>query len=245
MLTTVICDDERPALDLLEKILTETDRVSVVGAYQSAEQAVARINQGGVDLAFFDVEMPGTNGIDAFSQLMVSPKPLLVFATAHPEYALDAFEVDAIDYLLKPLDPERVSKALDKADRLHRLTSSADAQEAAAPAEPGTLRVKDVGHVFFIPFEQVLWVEAAGDYSLVHTSEREYALRCTISALENDLPSEQFVRVHRSAIGQIAAVREVRVLPKGDAQISLSHGSVVKASRSYRDAIKRLVAAPK
>lgn len=245
MLRTVICDDERPALDLLEGILTAGQRVSITGAYQSVEQAVARINQGGVDLAFFDIEMPGSSGIEAFSQLTVSPKPLLIFATAHPEYALEAFEVEAIDFLLKPLDPDRVGRALDKAERLHRLTSSVDAQEKATPAEPGTLRVKDVGHVFFIPFEQVLWVEAAGDYSLVHTSEREYALRRTISALESDLPSEQFVRVHRSAIVQIAAVREVRVLPKGDAQISLSHGAVVKASRSYRDAIKHLVDRPK
>lgn len=241
MLSTIVCDDERPALDLLVRMLTDTGRVAIVGAYQSGGEAVARMNEGGIDLAFFDIEMPQPNGLEAFNALTVSPRPLLIFATAHPEYALDAFEVDAIDYLLKPLDRERVHKAVDKAVRLHGLTAGSDSPEAALPAvRQGSLRVKDVGHVFFVPFEQVLWVEAAGDYSLIHTSEREYALRKTISALEAELPPGDFVRVHRSAIVQAAAVRELRVLPKGDAQITLSSGTLVKASRSYREAIRRL-----
>ncbi|MEM9838947.1 MAG: LytTR family DNA-binding domain-containing protein [Pseudomonadota bacterium] len=245
MLSTVVCDDERPALDLLVRMLTDTGCVTISGAYQSASEAVTRINEGGIDFAVLDIEMPPPNGLEAFDALTVSPRPLLVFATAHPEYALEAFEVDAIDYLLKPLDTDRVRKAVDKAVRLHGLTAGAESLEPAGPeVKPGALRVKDVGHVFLVPFEQVIWVEAAGDYSLVHTGEKEYALRKTLSALEKELPEGGFVRVHRSAIVQAAAVREVRVLPKGDAQITLSSGTLVKASRSYREAIKRLTDLP-
>lgn len=218
--------------------------MEIFKATQSASEAVDAIEQGGIDLAVFDIEMPGENGVDAFARIQLETKPLLVFATAHPEYALEAFAVDAIDYLLKPIDSERVRRAVAKATRMQSAiagATSADAPEL--PSQPGTLAVRDVGHTYLVPYDQVVWVEAAGDYSLVHAAGRQYAMRTTLRALEKELPQDRFMRVHRSAIVGLQHVKEVQPLPKGEALIVLTNGSETKVSRSYRDAVRQRIGA--
>jgi two-component system LytT family response regulator len=246
VLRTVVCDDELPALQLLAELLEETGHVDVVATCQSVVDAIARINEGGVDLAVFDVEMPGLSGVEAYEKITAEPKPLLIFATAHADYALDAFDIDAIDYLLKPLEAERVRRAVDKARRLSTLIKSA---EEGGPVEAGlpavidrrdTLQVRDGAKVHFVRFSDVVWIEAAGDYSLVHTAGAEYAMRTTITKLAEELPPPAFLRVHRSAIISPAHVREVQLLPKGEAQLTLSSGAVVRSSRRYREVIRQL-----
>lgn len=247
MLRTVICDDEVPALELLEAMLTRTGGVEILAAFQSAQEAVERINEGDVDLVVFDVEMPQIGGVDAFQKVITDPRPLLIFATAHPEYAADAFEVDAIDYLLKPLSQDRVLKAIEKAQRLYSLIRSTEAavseseQAALADMGGGVLRVKDSGHVSFVPYEKVIWIEAAGDYCLIHTAEREYAVRRAIKSIAEELPDTLFVRVHRSTIIAIQHVQEVELLSKGEAQIKLTSGNSLRSSRTYREAVRRLI----
>lgn len=246
MLRTVVCDDEVPALELLTALLQETGEVAVAASCQDVGQALAVINGGGIDLAVMDIDMPGLSGVEAAAAITVPRKPLLIFATAHPEYAVDAFGVDAIDYLLKPMTPDRVARAVRKAVRLHLLIGASEAGGPDAAAEqdimgpPDVLRVKDFGHVYFVHYGDVTCIEAAGDYSLVHTADRDYAMRTTIRALEEELPAGQFVRVHRSTIISARHVREIRTLPKGEAEIVLTHGKTVKTSRSYRDAVRRL-----
>lgn len=246
MLRTIVCDDERPALELMESILRDTEGVQLVGAYQSVRKAIDRINAGGIDLAFLDIEMPDLNGMEATDAIRVDPKPLIVFATAHPEYAVEAFGLDAIDYILKPIDPHRVAKAVEKADRLHRLIANSEAdsdlvQDTPEADEPTMLRIKDAGRYYFIPREDVIWIEAAGDYSLLHTGEKEAAVRRAIKVLEDELPGDQFVRVHRSAIISRAHIREIRMLQKGEAQIILTGDVTVRTSRSYKDVIQTLI----
>ena len=247
MLKTVVCDDERPALDLMSEMLLATGAVDVVAACQSIEDALEVINGQTVDLAVFDIEMPGLSGVEAYRLITAEPKPLLVFATAHPEYAVEAFGIDAIDYILKPFDADRVQKAVEKARRLRTLISETEAaipkeEIDPLPGDPvGVLKVRDSGRVHFIAHRDVIWIEAAGDYSLIHTSEREAAIRVPIKVLEARLPPDLFVRVHRSAIVSTAHIHEIQTLPKGEAQITLTNDVVVKASRSFRDAVEGLV----
>lgn len=243
-LKTVVCDDELPALELMTELLQETGEVTIAASCQSVDEALAVIEAGGIDLAVFDIEMPGKNGVEAFGDLTVEPKPLLIFATAHPDYALEAFAVDAIDYLLKPVDHNRVRKAVEKAMRLRTAIVSAEKEATSDVAtQPGTLTVRDVGHTYLVPHDQVIWIEAAGDYSLVHASGRQYAMRTTLRSLEQELPSDRFLRVHRSAIIGVQHVQEVRPLPKGEALVILTGGPEVKVSRSHRDAVRKKIGA--
>lgn len=246
MLKTVVCDDEPPALELMASLLVDTHKVEIVAACQSVREALAVINQGGVDLVVFDIEMPDLSGVDAFGQVAVEPRPLVVFATAHSEYAVEAFGVDAIDYILKPFNSARVKKAVDKAARLSRLVRE---RQEGAPIEAsqtppadlsGVLKIKDAGKSFFIPYRDIIWIEAAGDYSILHMAGREITVRVAIKALEAELPDKLFVRVHRSSIIALASIREVDHLPKGEAQVLLSDGSTVRTSRSYRDVVQKL-----
>lgn len=240
-LRTVVCDDELPALELVCGLLEDTGQVEILKATQTPAEALEEINKGGVDLVVIDIEMPGLNGTDLFRRIDSDPKPLLIFATAHPEYALDAFEADAIDYILKPLEFRRVEKAVEKAQRLHGLIAANHASEPDVLHERGgSLKVRDGTRTFFVPYDDVVWIEAAGDYSLIHTNDREHAMRITITALAKELPAELFERVHRSAIIGVRHVLEVENLAKGEALISLSTGGQVKASRSYREAVRRL-----
>ena len=246
MLNTVVCDDELPALELLTGLLTETGLVSIVGACRSTRDALKIINHGGVDLVVFDIEMPELSGVDAYNQITIAPRPLVIFATAHPEYAVEAFGVEAIDYILKPLTLERVTKAVEKAARLDSLIrareSGALVQAPSTAPEDGAsvLKVKDAGKLYFVPHSDIIWIEAAGDYSLLHMKTREITIRAPIKSLEADLPEVSFVRVHRSAIVSTAYIREIVLLPKGEAQICLANGKKVRTSRSYRDVVHNL-----
>jgi two-component system, LytTR family, response regulator len=246
MLKTVTCDDELPALELMGQMLAETGDVEIMAQCQSVEEALDIINAGGIDLIVFDIEMPGLSGVDAYDRITTDKKPLLVFATAHPEYAVEAFGIDAIDYILKPFDAERVRKAVEKALRLSKLIDASDEASEVEVAEPladeiaGVLKIRDAGRVHFIAYGDVIWIEAAGDYSLVHTHDREAAIRVPIKALESKLPTDQFLRIHRSTIVSKSHIQEIQKLPKGEAQITLTSGAVVKGSRSFREAIERL-----
>lgn len=247
MLNTVICDDETPALELLTEMLEDTGEVRIAAACQSVSQALTRVAQGGIDLLVLDIEMPGLTGVEAARSISVEPKPLLVFATAHPEYAADAFGIDAIDYLLKPFDVARVRHAVDKARRLHSLIRQAGehgdgAGEALSPvADANTLRLQDGARHHVVPLAEIIWIEAAGDYSLIHRTNADLAVRRKISSLENDLPTDRFRRIHRSAIIALDHIREVRRLAKGEAEFRLSSGGLVRSSRGYKDAVASLL----
>ena len=246
MLKTLICDDEQPALELLADMLGHIETVDLVGTYQSAEDAVLAINAGGIDLAFFDVEMPELSGVDAVAQITVEPKPLLIFATAHPEYAVDAFGIDAIDFVLKPFDESRIEKSVQKAVRMLMLIHSAS--EAANQLDPkpesddvsDVLKVVDGGSVYFVTLKDIIWIEAAGDYSVIHRRDKELAVRRAISSLEAELDAESFIRIHRSHIVSKEHVSSIRRMAKGDAEIELSNGVTVRSSRSYSEKVEQL-----
>jgi two-component system, LytTR family, response regulator len=247
MLKTLVCDDEQPALELVSGILGEIGSVELVAACQSAREALDIINRGGIELAFFDIEMPELKGVDAARAISVEPRPLIVFATAHADYAIEAFGVDAIDYVLKPFDRQRIIQSVRKAERLHGVIRQGIAEPAVqqlTPQQVGlteALRIVDAGRLHVIAFDDIVWIEAAGDYSLVHRAAGDLAVRRTISSLEDDLPTGRFRRVHRSSIVSLAHIREIRRLSRGEGEIVLSNGAIVRASRSHRDVISALL----
>jgi len=215
---------------------------------QCVTEALEIINRGGIDLAVFDIDMPQLSGVDAARAISVDPKPLLVFATAHAEYAVDAFDIDAIDYILKPVEQARVSHAVEKAVRLHRSIGHAShggvisAPDSGAGKLPNdVLQLRDGSRYYVVPLDAIIWIEAGGDYSLIHTGEGEIVVRRTLSSLEGSLPAERFLRVHRSYIIARAHVREVRRMTKGEAEIHLSADITVRSGRSYREAVAGLV----
>ncbi len=247
MLNVVVCDDEPPALELMTSILQETGGVKIVAACQFVREALDVVNSGGVDLVVFDVEMPEMSGVEAYAEIVVEPRPLVIFATAHPEYAIDAFDVDAIDYILKPFDHDRVRKAVEKTARLRLLISEREqgapihASDVAPEDLSGVLKIRDAGKLYFIPYKDIIWVEAAGDYSLLHMEDREVTVRMPVKSLEAELPAPLFIRVHRSAIIARSHIRQIDLLPKGEAQILLTKNASVRASRSYRDVVSQLM----
>jgi two-component system LytT family response regulator len=248
MLKTIVCDDEPSALELMCDLLIATGAVDVVASVRSTDEALEIIARGGIDLAVLDIEMPQQSGVEAYQKIEVTPKPLLIFATAHSEYAVEAFNVDAIDFVLKPLDAERVRRAVEKAVRLHKVIQfgsvSKGTSVASEPSDASTLSsitVRDGGRTYVLRNEEIVWVEAAGDYCLLHTKDREYAVRRPMSQLVEELPAELFIRVHRSSIVSAAWVREIHPMTKGEARIVLRDGCEIKSSRTYRRQMKTLL----
>lgn len=246
-LRTVLVDDEPLALDLLEAVLSDHPVVDVVGRCASGQDVLDLLPDARVDLMFLDVEMPGMSGMQVARA--VSPPPMIVFATAHAEFAAEAFDADAVDYLLKPFGRERVLSAVEKAaaQRPYRLMRGrdqdrqADGARALATITPrAALPVKHGGRTELVRVEDILWAEAAGDYALLHAQSATHTARVTLRHLEGELERCGFLRVHRSALVRVSGVRSVAPLPKGEAMLTLTDGTEVRASRTYRDAIKAI-----
>ena len=250
-LRTVIVDDECLALDLLQSILSEIPDIDIVAQCGSGSEAISAIQSTDVDLMFLDVQMPEVDGFGVLKALPEERRPIVIFASAHAEYAVNAFENDADDYILKPLNEERVLKAVEKARKHRQLIEDLERQDwpvekARGKADPRNsladigLAIKDIGRTEIVLKSDIVWVEASGDYSIIHTAEKTHIMRSSLSDVEGKLPSNMFRRVHRSAIINLTAVREIISLPKGEAIVRLIDGAQVKVSRSFKDVLKHL-----
>jgi DNA-binding LytR/AlgR family response regulator len=197
----LLVDDEAPARSELRYLLARHDDVDVVGEAASASEAIALAHELRYDVVFCDVEMPGLTGVEA-APLVRDRRdpPAIVFVTAHEEYAVDAFAVEAFDYLLKPVDPARLARVLD---RLRERT-----RENAAPVEK--IPVVAGGGTELLDFDQIHYVQADGDYSRVHTYDRSYLSTASLGELEEKLPAGRFARIHRSYVVNLAKVAGVR-----------------------------------
>jgi two-component system LytT family response regulator len=240
----LIVDDERLARDKLRRFLAEADAVRVVGEAANGAEAVERIQEQHPDLVFLDVQMPGMDGFDVIEELPAEALPAVVFVTAHDEYAIRAFDVEAIDYLLKPFDRLRFRQALDRVrrqlghepgqlvEKLRRLLGSAGDERGP------TLRriaVRSGGRIQSLRVEEIHWFEAADNYLRVHTAKAAHLIRETLSALERRLDPSLFIRIHRSAIVRIESIREVESLFHGDYEVVLGTGVRLPVGRKFRD----------
>lgn len=266
---TIIVDDEPLARRGLAVRLKAFDNIEIISECRNGEEALEVVKTKQPDLMFLDIQMPGLNGFQVLKALenLDQPVPLVVFVTAFDQYAIKAFDVHALDYLLKPLDEERLQATIEKVQgyfvkrqdashkaKLVRLVSEVTGENSdeilrhlasGEPIEtrryPDVLAIKDGGEITRVKLNTVEWIDAAGDYMCVHTDSETHILRKTMKELEAELDPEIFIRVHRSAMVNINQVIKLYTHENGDYYIVLANNKELKVSRSYRDRIKQAI----
>src|SRR5688572_16514261 len=255
----LLVDDEPLARRRLRQFLREYDDCEVVGECGDGADALEQIRVLAPDLVFMDVQMPEVSGLDLLAALDPAERPLVVFVTAHDEYAVRAFDVHAVDYLLKPFDRERFRAAYERASAIVETRAAVEEREKlnALLADNGRVRgdggahtpdllkdrilVKTGTRVLFLNLCNIDWVEAAGNYVKLHVGAEEYIVRESITRLEGMLANRQFARVHRSTIVNLDRVKELRPWFSGEMIIVMLNGTELKLSRTYRKDLERRV----
>ena len=247
---TIVVDDEPLARERLLKLLRAETEIELVGEAKNGREAVALIREQKPALAFFDVQMPELDGFGALAELAENERPAVVFVTAYDKFALKAFEVHAIDYLLKPFDKERFQTALRRAlediakrqpAQIHeQLSALLQELRPTAPAQSDRLAVKGDGRVIFVKLNDIDWVEAADNYISLHTGKESHMLRETMTNIEQRLPKEKFIRISRSTIVNAERIKELQPLFHGEFAVILRDGTKLTLSRSHRDKLQQL-----
>ncbi|KJY99771.1 LytR/AlgR family response regulator transcription factor [Pseudoalteromonas ruthenica] len=269
---TLIVDDESLARKGLAIRLADIECIELVQQCAQGQEAVDICRSEPIDLVFLDIQMPGMNGFevaDALAQLPDSQQPLVVFVTAFDRYAVQAFEVHALDYVLKPVDDNRLKQAVEKVqshlktqqDNTHKkklasfvagitgnnceeiLKKLASGDSLETKRYPESLAVKEQGEIIRVPTNTIQWVDAAGDYMCLHCGDGQtHILRKTMKELEQELDPRLFVRVHRSAIVNSKQINKLVTQVSGEYLLVLTNGQELKVSRSYRDKVKAALA---
>lgn len=242
----LIIDDEPLARQVLREFSANLPALEIIGECENGKQAVAMSNRLQPDLLFLDVQMPGLSGFDVLEQL--NPVPAIIFSTAYDQFAIRAFEVHAVDYLLKPYDRERFATAVDRAldrlqknsvdvDRLAALLNSTKAQQPA----PERLLIKAGNRLVPIKVSEIEWIEAADDYSELHIGGATHLCSLGLGHLEKRLDAQKFARVHRSAIINLSRVRNLEKDGEGGMIATMASGKEIKVSRSYAAELRKLI----
>ena len=248
---TLVVDDEELARDRMQSLLAEQPDVEIVGVCTDGPSAVETIDKTQPDLVFLDVQMPGMDGFEVIDNIDKNHAPAVVFVTAHDAHALRAFEIHALDFLLKPFDQTRFEKALDRARGLlnrdraggldPRLVSLLEElHEERKYSE--RLIVKSGGRVFFVRTEEIDWVEASGNYVKIHTKNDAHLLRESMKNMEARLDPKTFVRIHRSAIVNIDRIKELEPWFHGEYIVIMRDGTRLTASRVFSDRLSAAIA---
>ncbi len=250
VIRTLIVDDEALARDGVRIHLQQQPDFEVVGEAEDGTAAVNAIRELDPDVVFLDVQMPGLDGFGVLRELGAAALPEIVFVTAYDQFALQAFEAHALDYLLKPFDAERFGASLDRVRRqlTSRRRASVDDRLAALLADldqrPQFLErvaVRSGSRIVILRTADIDWIEAAANYVKLHANGRSYLLRETMSGIERSLDPERFLRIHRSTIVNLDRVRELEPLFQGDYLVLLQDGTRLTSSRGYRDNMQRLL----
>lgn len=251
MIRALIVDDEPLARERLRTLLAAEADVEVVAECGDGAEAVSVVARLRPDLLFLDVQMPEMDGFHVLEALgEADAPPSVIFVTAYDKYALRAFEVHALDYLLKPFDRERFTRALSRAraSLLRQRKGAIDERLLALLAdikpEPKHLErlvIKASGRVFFIKTEEIDWIEAASNYVCLHVGPESHLMRETMSALESKLDPRKFLRASRSAIVNIEKIKELHPLFRGDYEVVLHTGARLTLSRAYREKLQELL----
>ncbi|MEM8988490.1 MAG: LytTR family DNA-binding domain-containing protein [Pseudomonadota bacterium] len=263
----VIVDDEPLALRGLELRLDAFDMIEIVGSAANGREAVKQIHALSPDLVFLDIQMPGLDGFGVVRALLGDEAPFIIFVTAYDRYAINAFEANALDYLVKPVEDERLKDAIHKAatalrqrdavarqsklvelladldtddqDRIKELME--DTGRGEAERYPSRLNFKDGGTFIRLEADNIEWIDAAGDYMCIHADGQTHIIRATMKALQQRLDPAKFQRVHRSAIVNLNHVKELRPHSNGEYFLKLQNGAELKLSRSYKDVVARFL----
>jgi two-component system LytT family response regulator len=245
----LIVDDEPLARQRLRLLLGEEPDIEIIGESADGFEAVAQIQAAKPDLLFLDVQMPEMDGFEVLRRLPRALLPVVIFTTAYDQHALRAFDVNALDYLLKPFKPARFKEAVQRArDLIVNKQTGVTARGllallAQTPPPAGQLTrlaVKTPGRVTFVELDQVQAIEAAGKYAVVHVGNEHHVLRETMSSLESNLPAHRFLRISRSVIVNIDQVRELQPMFKGENLVVLKNGKRYPTTRSIREIQQKL-----
>lgn len=240
----VVIDDEPAARDYICDLLKDDDTIKVAGEASNGEEAVKIILTEEPDLIFLDIQMPEMNGFEVLKHIDIKKIPYIIFVTAYDQYAVKAFEVNALDYLLKPFERSRFTAALIKAkktilsprndwleDKLNVLYKNLERENKYY----NRILIKARGRLYFLMTKDISFIEAAGNYVILHAGETEHLLRQPLYVMEERLPPDRFIRIHRSTIINVEMIHEIKPLPQGDHSIILSDGRQLTLSRKYRD----------
>ncbi|WP_346838652.1 LytTR family DNA-binding domain-containing protein [Microbulbifer sp. SAOS-129_SWC] len=265
-LRAIIVDDEPLARRGLRLRLGVMPGIDIVAECGNGREARERILELAPDVVFVDIQMPGVNGLQLVQQLPVEQLPQIVFVTAYDQYAVEAFEVNAVDYVLKPIEEQRLTLAIERvreklasadiaSQREQLLEAVADltqespqvleqklaAGELGASAYPDKIAIKDSGKITLVPAQDIDWIDAAGDYMCVHASGETHVMRITMKELEQQLDPKQFQRIHRSTIVNLNRVREICAHINGEYHLVLNNGERLKMSRSYKNKVQHFL----
>ncbi|HET8827037.1 MAG TPA: LytTR family DNA-binding domain-containing protein [Terriglobales bacterium] len=248
-LRAVIVDDEKPAREKLSILLAAEADVRIVAECENGTAAVAALKQTKPDLLLLDISLPDMDGFAVLKTLPAAELPVVIFTTAYDQYAIRAFEAHALDYLLKPFDHQRLQEALQRA-RLAVRTHSERVltnklltilQETRAGSPDRRFLVRSGGRVVFLAYDEVEWIEAAANYVRLHAGKACHTLRGTIGNITAKLPSEQFVRIHRSTIVNVRVIKELQPCNSGEFIVVLQSGKELSCSRGYATELRRLI----
>ena len=260
---TILVDDEPLAIQGLRLRLEKHEDVEIIDTCSNGREAIRSIKTHKPDLAFLDIQMPGFDGFSVIQGLMEVEPPLFVFVTAYGDHALRAFEAKAVDYLMKPVEEDRLADTLDRVrERLAEKRGAEEVgrlKEVLAEVAPEAvdvegvedahssnryeklINIKDRGQIFRVDVDSIEKIDAAGDYMCIYTGDNTLILRETMKDLEKRLDPRRFQRVHRSCIVNLDLVRQVKPHTNGECFLVLESGGTVKVSRSYRDVVARFV----
>jgi two-component system LytT family response regulator len=263
-ISTIIVDDERLAIQGLELRLQAFDDIEIVERCANGREAIRAIKTLKPDLVFLDIQMPGFDGFSVVSGIADVEPPLFVFVTAYQQHALKAFEAQAVDYLLKPVEEDRLAATIERvrqrlaekrsAEEKHRLQGilaelapgampedMGDADAPAASRYEKVLNIKDRGQIFRVDVDDIERIDAAGDYMCIYTADQTLILRETMKDLEKRLDPRKFQRIHRSTIVNLDNIKSVKPHTNGECFLILGSNTQVKVSRSYREVVARFL----
>jgi len=249
----LIVDDEPWARERIRALIEDEPSVEIAGESRSGSEAVRAIRELAPDLVFLDVQMPDLDGFEVIAEIGPSRMPAVVFVTAYDQHALRAFEVHALDYLLKPFDRRRFYQAVERAasliraGRVERQLEHLEGLMADVASRPRCLErllVRAHGRMFFVHVDKIDWIEAAGNYVRVHTGGKSHLVRQTMKVLEQELDAVRFLRIHRSTIVNLDRVREISPLFSGEYSVVLVDGTRLTLSKGYRDRLRSFLTRP-
>lgn len=260
-LRTIVVDDEPLALKLMLSKLAKIPEIEVIASCKNGREAIDAVMEHSPDLMFLDIQMPGLNGLEVVKHLQNDLQPLVVFATAFEQYALDAFDAHAVDYVVKPIDDTRIRVAVERALQRHLIQQQIktkeqvigaleslsaeksvaweNSEEQQTPNENKKIVIKDRDEIHIISQSDIQWIDAAGDYICVHAKGQTHVKRSTLKEMLNELDDNIFKRIHRSTIVNLSYIQKVIPHTKGEFFLMLGEYDKVKVSRNYKDVIKR------
>ena len=247
---TLIVDDEKLARRRIRRLLAAESDVEVIGECEDPKDAIAVIRQRAPDLVFLDVQMSEMDGFGVLESVGGSRMPAVIFVTAFDQYALRAFDVHALDYLLKPFDRARFRRALDRAraqlrqqagTTLDRRLSALIESLGSRPKNLDRVVIKSAGRIMFLRTDEIDWIEAADNYVRLHVGQESHLLRETLGSLEARLDAAKFLRIHRSTLINVDRMKELQPWFHGDYVVILQDGTKLNLSRTYRDRVIQML----